>query len=57
VYKAPGGALGGGAGALAMTGADVMWWIALGIAMLIAGVLLLHATRRRHRTVGTDGPV
>ena len=47
MYKAPsGGAVGGGAG-LAVTGADVGWWIALGIALLIAGALLLHANRRR----------
>ncbi|GGS43365.1 MULTISPECIES: LPXTG cell wall anchor domain-containing protein [Actinokineospora] len=47
MYKAPtGGAVGGGAG-LALTGADIGWWIALGIALLITGILLLHARRRR----------
>lgn len=47
MYKAPsGGVIGGGTG-LAVTGADVGWWIALGIALLITGALLLHANRRR----------
>lgn len=48
MYKAPtGGVIGGGG--LAVTGADVGWWIALGIALLITGALLLHANRRRRQ--------
>ncbi|RLK54060.1 LPXTG cell wall anchor domain-containing protein [Actinokineospora cianjurensis] len=51
MYRAPtGGAIGGSAG-LAMTGADVGWWIALGLALLVTGFLLLHANRRRARRV------
>ncbi|SDD37244.1 LPXTG cell wall anchor domain-containing protein [Actinokineospora iranica] len=50
MYRAPtGGAVGGGAG-LAATGADVGWWIALAIALLITGALLIHANRRRKQT-------
>ncbi|WP_157440152.1 LPXTG cell wall anchor domain-containing protein [Actinokineospora inagensis] len=49
MYRAPtGGAVGGTAG-LAMTGASVGWWIALGVVLLVGGLLLLHATRRRAR--------
>jgi len=32
-----------------MTGSDVSWWIALGIVLVITGVLLLHSARRRKR--------
>ena len=39
-----------------MTGAPVVWWIVLGIALLIAGVLLLHASRRHHRIRTAAGP-
>lgn len=48
MYKAPGGGavIGGGTG-LAVTGADIGWWLALGIALLITGALLLHSHRRR----------
>ncbi|SDD72153.1 LPXTG cell wall anchor domain-containing protein [Actinokineospora iranica] len=46
MYRQPtGGAIGGGAG-LAATGSDIGWWVALAIALLIAGALLLHASRR-----------
>ncbi len=47
MYKVPGagGVVGGGAG-LAATGADVAWWIAFGIVMLVAGLFLLRTTRR-----------
>jgi len=49
VYKVPGtgGVVGGGAG-LAATGADVAWWIAFGIVLLLAGLFVLRAARRRH---------
>jgi LPXTG-motif cell wall-anchored protein len=39
--------VGGGAG-LAATGADVAWWIAFGIVMLVAGLFLLRNSRRRN---------
>jgi LPXTG-motif cell wall-anchored protein len=51
VYRAPtGGAIVGGGAGLAATGANVGWWIALGIALLVLGALLLHAYRRRQYT-------
>jgi hypothetical protein len=64
VYKVPGagGVVGGGAG-LAATGADVAWWIAFGIALLLAGVFLLRSARaghphpgltRRHAPIAAD---
>lgn len=48
MYRAPGGGaiVGGGTG-LAVTGADIGWWVALGIALLITGALLLHSRRRK----------
>lgn len=49
MYRTPSG---GAAGGLAVTGADVGWWIALGIALLITGVLLLRAGRRSRRFTG-----
>lgn len=49
MYRAPTGGAIGGAGGLAMTGSDVSWWIALGIVLVITGVLLLHSARRRKR--------
>lgn len=45
MYKAPGV----GGGALAVTGATYSWWIALAIALIVTGVLLAHAGRRRRR--------
>ena len=47
MYKVPGagGVVGGGAG-LAATGADVAWWIAFGIVLLLAGLFLLRTARR-----------
>lgn len=49
MYKVPGagGVVGGGAG-LAATGADVAWWIAFGIVLLLAGLFLLRTTRRQN---------
>lgn len=48
MYRPPGtNATVGGLGTLAVTGSTVGWWIALGIVVLIAGVFLVHAARRR----------
>lgn len=52
MYRAPTGGAIGGAGGLALTGADVGWWIALAIVLLVSGLLLLHAARRRTRHAG-----
>ncbi|HEY0636083.1 MAG TPA: peptidase [Pseudonocardiaceae bacterium] len=48
MYKVPGagGVVGGGAG-LAATGADLTWWIAFGIVLVVAGVFLLRTLRGR----------
>ncbi|TWP52631.1 LPXTG cell wall anchor domain-containing protein [Lentzea tibetensis] len=53
MYKVPGSgvAVGTGVGSLAVTGADVTWWITAGVVLLVAGALLLHATRKRRRAV------
>ena len=53
MYKVPGSgvAVGTGVGALAVTGADVTFWIVTGVVLLVAGALLLHATRKRRRAV------
>jgi LPXTG-motif cell wall-anchored protein len=56
VYRAPTGGAIGGAGGLAFTGANVSWWIALGIVLLVAGLLLMHAARRRRRLAGSEQP-
>lgn len=50
MYRAPTGGAIGGAGGLAMTGSDISWWIALGIVLLVSGLLLTHSARRRRRT-------
>ena len=49
VYRAPTGGAIGGAGGLAFTGSDVGWWIALGIVLLVSGLLLTHSARRKRR--------
>ncbi|WP_116206412.1 LPXTG cell wall anchor domain-containing protein [Amycolatopsis circi] len=52
MYKMPGagvGVAGGGVGTLAATGADVGWWLAVGIALVILGIAALVAVRRRNR--------
>ncbi|GAA1023086.1 MULTISPECIES: LPXTG cell wall anchor domain-containing protein [Amycolatopsis] len=52
MYKMPGagvGVAGGGVGTLAATGADVGWWLAVGIALVILGIAALIAVRRRNR--------
>jgi LPXTG-motif cell wall-anchored protein len=55
VYRAPTGGAIGGAGGLAMTGSDISWWVALGVVLIISGLLLMHSTRRRRRaSVGSD---
>jgi hypothetical protein len=51
MYKVPGSgvAVGTGVGSLAATGAGVTWWIVTALVLLVAGVLLSHAARRRKR--------
>ncbi|SFR22593.1 LPXTG-motif cell wall anchor domain-containing protein [Lentzea waywayandensis] len=51
MYKVPGTGVGVGTsvGALAVTGADVTWWIVVGIVLLLAGAVLLHSTRKKRR--------
>lgn len=53
MYKVP-GATGtvGGAGALVMTGADVVWWVAFGVVLVIGGLLMLRATRQKRSARG-----
>jgi LPXTG-motif cell wall-anchored protein len=48
MYKVPGTGIGvgTGVGALAVTGADVTWWIVAGIVLLLVGAFLLHSTRK-----------
>ncbi|MEU3646351.1 LPXTG cell wall anchor domain-containing protein [Lentzea sp. NPDC034063] len=52
MYKVPGTGVGVGTsvGALAVTGADVTWWIVVGVVLLLAGALLMHSTRKKRRT-------
>jgi LPXTG-motif cell wall-anchored protein len=52
MYKMPGagvGVAGGGVGSLAATGADVGWWIAIGVLMLVLGAAAVFASYRRTR--------
>ncbi len=51
MYKVPGTgvAVGTGVGSLAATGAGVTWWVVAGVVLLVAGVFLTHAARRRRR--------
>ncbi|SES01459.1 LPXTG cell wall anchor domain-containing protein [Lentzea albida] len=51
MYKVPGTGVGvgTGVGALAVTGADVTWWIVAGIVLLVAGAVVLHLTRQKRR--------
>jgi LPXTG-motif cell wall-anchored protein len=53
MYKVPGTGVGvgTGVGALAVTGADVTWWIVAGIVLLVAGAFLMHSTRKKRRAV------
>jgi hypothetical protein len=57
VYKGPGagGVVGGGAG-LAASGADVAWWIAFGMVLLVAGLFLLRVVRSQPPRCGGSGP-
>ena len=52
MYKVPGTGIGvgTGVGALAVTGANVTWWIAAGVVLLLAGAFLMHGTRRKRVT-------
>ncbi|MFD8496105.1 LPXTG cell wall anchor domain-containing protein [Amycolatopsis sp. NPDC059657] len=54
MYKVPGagvGTAGGGVGALAATGADVGWWIAVGVLLLVLGVVAVFASYRRTQRI------
>jgi membrane protein implicated in regulation of membrane protease activity len=54
MYRAPTGGAAGAAGGLAYTGANLTWWIALAIVLVVAGLLMLRAARRRGRSA-SDG--
>ncbi|KAA2255488.1 peptidase [Solihabitans fulvus] len=56
MYRVPGSgvAVGSGVGALAMTGADLVWWLAAGLVLLVVGAFLLHAASRRRRAVAAE---
>ena len=50
MYKMPGagvGVAGGSVGSLAFTGADIGWWIAVGVIMLALGIAAIVASYRR----------
>ncbi|MEV8442927.1 LPXTG cell wall anchor domain-containing protein [Actinosynnema sp. NPDC051121] len=49
MYKSPGSgvAVGTGIGSLAATGAGIAWWVVAGAVLLVAGLVLLRASRRR----------
>ncbi|MCU1683464.1 MAG: peptidase [Amycolatopsis sp.] len=52
MYKMPGagvGVAGGGVGTLAYTGADVGWWITVGVLLLVLGITAVVAASRRNR--------
>lgn len=53
MYKVPGTGVGVGTsvGALAVTGADVTWWIVTAIVLLAVGAFLMHSTRKKRRAV------
>jgi hypothetical protein len=58
MYKMPGagvGVAGGGVGTLAYTGADVGWWITVGVLLLLLGITaVVAATRRTRRLARTN---
>ncbi|RJQ76413.1 peptidase [Pseudonocardiaceae bacterium YIM PH 21723] len=49
MYKIPGagGFAGATAGGLALTGADVTWWIVAGVTAVAVGLLARHFSHRR----------
>ena len=52
MYKMPGagaGVAGGGVGTLAATGADIGWWLAVGVLLVLLGTGALIAVHRRNR--------
>jgi LPXTG-motif cell wall-anchored protein len=52
MYKMPGagvGVAGGGVGTLAATGADIGWWLAVGVLLVLLGTVALIAVHRRNR--------
>ncbi|UOZ09719.1 peptidase [Amycolatopsis sp. WQ 127309] len=52
MYRMPGagvGVAGGGVGTLAVTGADVGWWLAVGVLLVLLGTVALIAVHRRSR--------
>ncbi|MFD0203050.1 hypothetical protein B0I31_103648 [Saccharothrix carnea] len=55
MYKVPGSgvAVGTGIGSLAATGAGVAWWVVAGVVLLVAGLILTRAVRRR-RAAGSE---
>ncbi|KFZ82785.1 peptidase [Amycolatopsis sp. MJM2582] len=58
MYKLPGagvGVAGGGVGALAATGADVGWWLAVGVILLVLGAIAVIAGYRRTKRLGEMG--
>jgi hypothetical protein len=58
MYKMPGagvGVAGGGVGTLAYTGADVGWWITVGVLLLVLGVTVVVASYRRTRRLARTG--
>lgn len=56
MYKVPGTGVGvgTGVGALAVTGADVTWWIVAGIVLLFVGAFLLHSARKKRRPIPVE---
>ncbi|MEU5693193.1 LPXTG cell wall anchor domain-containing protein [Actinosynnema sp. NPDC020468] len=52
MYRPPavGGTTLGVGGVLAFTGSELAWYLALGVACLVAGLFLVRATRRRVRS-------
>ncbi|WP_216210398.1 peptidase [Amycolatopsis aidingensis] len=52
MYKPPGagvGTAGGSVGTLATTGADLGWWLAVGITLIALGVIAMVAVHQRNR--------
>lgn len=52
MYKMPGagaGVAGGGVGTLAATGADIGWWLTLGVVLVLLGTVAVIAAYRRNR--------